>query len=99
MSACRARRHSRRPRPARGSRPWEPARSAGRSRAARTPECAPRSPGALARLDIRRRHRPGRLPVPAVEAREVAFLPLLAEPGGTQIPVRADLLAGFAQVT
>src|SRR6266567_6646434 len=39
------------------------------------------------------------LTVPAVELRVVARVPGFAEPGGAQIPVRADLAGGGAQVT
>src|SRR6185437_16326837 len=95
-SACRAHRHSRPPRPAGAPRPWAPGLSAVRSRAIRTPACASRSP--RARLDIRGRHRPWGAPVPAVELREVARVPGFAEPRGAQVPVRADLAGGGAQV-
>src|ERR1700729_1079501 len=48
---------------------------------------------------VRGRDRAGRLAVPAVEVREVARVPGLAEPRGAQVPVRADLGGGGAQVT
>src|SRR5580658_3921860 len=53
----------------------------------------------LGRRVIRVGHRPGGPPVPAVEVREVARVPGFAQPGGAQIPVRADLAGGGAQVT
>src|ERR1700735_2046699 len=51
----------------------------------------------VAWLRIRRRHRLG-APVPAVELRVVLRVPGFAEPRSAQIPVRADLARGDAQV-
>src|SRR5215208_6794400 len=50
---------------------------------------APASGGARARCGP---------PVPAMEGREVARVPGLAEPGGAEIPVRADVARDVAQV-